>query len=153
MKSILTNEELKNKWFWHFIEAGFIAVNQSDQESALKLLHAAELIAPEGNYFAKIGFGYLHFMKLEIAQACEHFKFVLDKHPENDLARSLLGLTIAMGRHEGSVDAGEKILKEVLHHSSSNPEEKDVNDLAKTSIHFIDQFLKKKPGPATIQKK
>ena len=47
------------------VEAGFIAVNQADEDAATKLFHAAELLRPE-NVLSKIGFGYLH---LHIHQA------------------------------------------------------------------------------------
>ena len=54
--------------FFLFLEAGFIAINQADEDSAVKLLKTCELMQPE-NPLIKIGFGYLHLHKLELKQA------------------------------------------------------------------------------------
>ena len=45
--------------FFLFLEAGFIAINQADEDSAVKLFKTCELLQPE-NPLIKIGFGYLH---------------------------------------------------------------------------------------------
>jgi len=62
--------------FITFLEAGFIAVNQADEDSAWKLFKAAELCNPKSQ-LPKIGFGYLHLHKLELKQAVETFDEVL----------------------------------------------------------------------------
>jgi hypothetical protein len=123
-----------------FTEAGFIAVNQADEDSALKLFRAAELLNPE-NYLPKVGFGYLHLHKLELKQATEIFEHVLHKEPKNDMARALLGICTSM--IPSSIDKGEKILAQTL--DSKDPM---IRNLSLTAIDFVEKFVKKSPGPA-----
>ena len=51
--------------FFLFLEAGFIAVNQADEDAAVKLFKAAQLLDPQQS-LPQIGFGYLHLHKLEL---------------------------------------------------------------------------------------
>jgi tetratricopeptide (TPR) repeat protein len=123
-----------------FAEAGFIAVNQADEDSALKLFKAAELLDPE-NILPVIGFGYLHLHKLELKQSVEYFEKALKKDPENDMAKALLGL--AMSLAPNSIDKGEKILEQ-----SKKSKDPMIKQLANTAIDFVERFVKKTPGPA-----
>ena len=75
------------------IEAGFIAVNQADEDSALKLFRASEMLQPD-NSLPKVGFGYLHLHKLELKQAVRIFEEVLEKEPNNEMAKTFLGIYI-----------------------------------------------------------
>lgn len=121
-------------------EAGFIAVNQADEDAALKLFKAAELLNP-GNILPKLGFGYLHLHKLELKQAVKAFEEVLDKEPSNDMAKAFMGL--AMSMMPTSIDKGEKILEQTL--KSKDPL---IKRLSNTAIDFVERFVKKTPGPA-----
>jgi tetratricopeptide (TPR) repeat protein len=121
-------------------EAGFIAVNQADEDAALKLFKAAELLNPE-NVLPKLGFGYLHLHKLELKQAVKCFDDVLHKDPHNDMAKALKGLSLSMMPEQ--VDKGEKILEQAAH--SKDPL---IKQMANSAIHFVETFIKKKPGPA-----
>lgn len=127
------------------LESGFIAVNQADEDSALKLFRAAEILNPE-NTLPKVGFGYLHLHKLELTQAVRYFEEVLEKEPQNDMAKALLG--ICLGLNPSSVSKGEKILEETT--KSKDPM---IKNLADTAINFVDKFVKVNPGPATGKKK
>ncbi len=122
------------------LEAGFIAVNQADEDSALKLFRAAELLDPE-NVLPQVGFGYLHLHKLELKQACTAFESVLEKDPSNEMAKAFLGLCISM-QPNGTVK-GEKMLEQTL--KSKDPL---IKKLAGTALDFVDNFIKKNPGPA-----
>ena len=51
--------------FFLFLEAGFIAINQADEDAAVKLFKACELLRPE-NSLIKVGMGYMHLHKLEL---------------------------------------------------------------------------------------
>ena len=65
------------KYEGHFItmtEAGFVAVNQADEDSAVKLFKAAALLSPN-QLLPRIGFGYIHLCKLELKQAAKIFSF------------------------------------------------------------------------------
>ena len=75
--------------FFLLLEAGFIAVNAADEDSAIKLFKASELLRPEST-FPKVGFGYMHLCKLELKQAVALFREVLAKEPENEMAKTFL---------------------------------------------------------------
>ncbi len=131
--------------FFLFLEAGFIAVNQADEDSAIKLFRASELLEPK-NTMAKIGMGYLHLHKLEVKQACEAFQEVLDKDPTNEMARALLGISKTFSPDK--VAEGEQLLNEIVT-KSSDPAVKKVAD---TSIKFVEAFVKRNASPITVNK-
>lgn len=122
------------------LEAGFIAVNQADEDSALKLFKAAELLKPE-NVLPKVGLGYLHLHKLELKQAVKIFEEVLKKEPDNDMARAFLGLCMSL--MPNSLEKGEKIL-----HQTEKSRDPMIKTLSTTAIDFVEKFVKKTPGPA-----
>jgi hypothetical protein len=111
-------------------EAGFIAVNQADEDSALKLFRAAAILDPK-NILPKIGFGYLHLHKLE-----------LEVDPNNDMAKAFMGLCLSM--MPNSIEKGEKILEQTL--KSKDP---DIKKMSGSAIDFVEKFIKKTPGPAS----
>ncbi len=123
-----------------FAEAGFIAVNQADEDAALKLFRAAELLDHE-NVLPKIGFGYLHLHKMELKQAVKYFEEVLEIEPKNDMAKAFMGLCLSM--QPNSTTKGEKILEQTL--KSKDPL---VKEMAGTAIDFVERFIKKPAGPA-----
>jgi tetratricopeptide (TPR) repeat protein len=127
------------------LEAGFIAVNQADEDAATKLFKAAALLDPE-NLLPKVGVGYLHLHKLELKQAIKAFEEVLEKDPHNDMAKALLGLSMSM--QPSSLDKGEKLLEQTL--KSHDPLIKKLSD---TSIDFVERFIKKPSGPASQPRK
>jgi hypothetical protein len=138
----MTKSPLKNireDWLL-FTEAGFIATNQADEDSALKLFKAGACCNPE-NSLPRIGFGYIHLHKLELKQAVKVFEEVLDVEPQNDMARTFLGLCTGMMPNQA--DKGEKILEETT--KSRDP---DIKQLSTVAINFIERFIKKSPGPA-----
>lgn len=121
-------------------EAGFIAVNQSDEDAAKKLFQAASLLDPK-NSLPTIGKGYLHLHKLEMKKACELFEKILKKEPDNDMVKTFLGLCMVFSPK--GVNKGEKILEETLHSS-----DKLVKNLSKSAIDFANTYVKKSPSPA-----
>jgi hypothetical protein len=131
-----------------FLEAGFIAVNQMDEQAAQQLFKASELLRPT-NPMPKVGFGYLHLCKMELKEAAERFQEVLRSEPNNEMAKAFLGLTMALNPKQ--MEQGEKILAETATHSS----DPSVKKLAEDTIDFVDSFLKKgaTPGPAQPSEK
>lgn len=127
-----------------FVESGFIAVNQADEDSALKLFRAAETLNPE-NTLPQVGFGYLHLHKLELKQAVQQFNQVLEKEPSNEMAKTFLGIATSMMPNQA--DKGEEILTETL--KSKDPLVKRLSD---TAIDFVERFIRKTPGPASKTK-
>jgi tetratricopeptide (TPR) repeat protein len=132
-------KQFKEDWLL-FTESGFIAVNQADEDAALKLFKAGELLNPD-NTLPRTGIGYLHLHKLELKQAVKAFEQVLDKEPHNDMAKAFLGL--CMGMMPNMADKGEKILEQTT--KSKDPE---IRQLSETAIDFVERFIKKSPGPA-----
>lgn len=126
--------------FTTLIEAGFIAVNQSDEDSALKLFKAAEMLQP-GHFMPQLGKGYLHLCKLELKQACKVFSDVLEKEPDNEVAKAFLGLCLSLNPKE--VDKGTEILK-ATDSSTKNPM---LKNLTSNAISFVEKFVKKAPTP------
>lgn len=119
-------------------EAGFIAINQADEDAALKLFKAAELLSP-GNTLPRICMGYLHFLKLELKQAGKIFEDILAKDPDNEMASALLGLSFALSPNE--TDKGEKLLEA----TAKKAKDPTVKTMALSAVDFVEKFVKK-PG-------
>lgn len=132
--------------FFLFLEAGFIAINQADEDSAVKLFKTCELLQPE-TPLVKIGFGYLHLHKLELKQACEYFEEVLSKDPGNEMANTFLG--VALSLTPDKVSKGEQILEKTVKESSDS----QIKKVANTTLDFVEQFVKSTPGPADVKRK
>lgn len=127
----------------HFIlmaEAGFIAINQSDEDAAVKLFTAAELLDPS-NPLPRLGMGYLNLCQLKLKQAATIFEEILAKDPSNEMAKTLLGLTLSLNPTE--LAKGEKTLEE----SIRNNQDPMIKTLAKSALDFVEKFIKKSPSP------
>lgn len=122
-------------------EAGFIAVNQADEDAAIKLFKASELLNPH-NPLSNVGIGYMHLCKLELKQARKHFEDVLAKDPNNEMAKAFLGLSLAL--NPSDIAQGERLLQESAKQSSDPM----VKNVATSAIAFVEQFVKKTPSPA-----
>jgi len=133
------------KDFLLFLESGFIAINQTDEDSAMKLLQAAELLDPK-NPLIKIGYGYLSLHKLELKNATASFEEVLKNEPKNEMAKTFLGLANTLSPKD--MLKGEKMLHETL-----DSDDKGIKKLSAMALEFVDKFLKKEPSPAEIKKK
>lgn len=129
-----------------FIEAGFIATNQADEDAATKLFRASELLDPT-NPLPQIGMGYLHLLKLELNQASKLFEEVLTKDPSNDMARTFLGLSLALTPKETA--KGEKYLEE----SAKKATDPVIKNLATSALKFVEDFVKKPPSPEDLAPK
>jgi len=143
----MSEEALKKfkKDYFLLLEAGFLAVNDADEDSAIKLFRAAQLLEPKAT-FPRVGFGYMHFCKLEIAQATDVFNEVLEKEPDNEVAKTLLGLCLSM--NPSSTSKGEKLLES----TEKSSHDTGVKKLAHTALDFVEKFVKKAPSPAEVQK-
>ncbi len=141
----MTHLEKYKKDFILFLEAGFIAINQADEESTLKLFKAAELLDPK-NSLIKIGLGYLHLHKLELKQAIDTFETILKKEPGNEMAKTFLG--IALSWTPTDTMKGEKLLTE-----TKKSKDEPIKNLSTTALEFVDKFIKKEPSPVEVKKK
>jgi hypothetical protein len=125
-------------------EAGFIAINQADEDAAIKLFKASELLDPS-NTLPKIGMGYMHLCKLELKQAAKMFEDILAKDPNNEMARAFLGLSLSLNPSE--FKKGEKVLEEAV----QKAKDPMIKNLATSSLEFVEKFVKKAPAPASGQ--
>lgn len=132
--------------FFLFLEAGFMAINQADEDSAVKLFKACELLRPD-NSLIKLGMGYMYLHKLELKTAIEHFEGVLAKEPDNDMAQAFLGIALSLTPDQ--VAKGEKLLEKSAKESSDS----QVKKVANVSLDFVEHFVKKTPGPAEVKRK
>ncbi|HEX2580059.1 MAG TPA: hypothetical protein VHK67_06640, partial [Rhabdochlamydiaceae bacterium] len=126
------------------LESGFIAASQTDEDAAVKLFRAAQILQPE-NVMPKVGYGYIHLLKLELNQACKKFEEVLKADPHNEMARAMLGLSTSLTVKEA--DKGEKILQEAM----KNTKEPSVKNMASTALDFVEKYVKKPPTPVQGQ--
>jgi len=143
----MSNEDL-SKYESDFVlhlEAGFIAVNQSDEDSAKKLFRAASLLNPKSQ-LPNVGLGYMHLCKLELKQAADKFKGVLAVEPTNDMAKTFMGIALSMSPDQGA--EGEKILTELATSSS----DESIKKLTGSTLDFVDEFVKKPMSPVEMQK-
>lgn len=126
------------------LEAGFIAANRMDEDSAVKLFKAASLLNKEAT-LPKVGLGYIHLLKLELKQACRVFEEVLKIEPHNDMAKTLLGLSMTLTTDQ--VAKGEQLLSDVGTHTSDD----QIKLLADNAIDFVEKFVKKGIKPSAYQ--
>ncbi|MCH9612001.1 MAG: hypothetical protein S4CHLAM102_04830 [Chlamydiia bacterium] len=129
-----------------FVEAGFIAVKYADEDSALKLFKAAEILN-EKSQLPKVGYGYLHMCKLELKQAALRFREVLEKEPDNTMAETFLGICLSWTPDQ--MTEGEKILEK----NAKESDDTGIRGLAKSALDFVDRFVKTTPTPAELQAK
>lgn len=127
------------------VEAGFIAVNQADEDAAVKLFRASQMLEPDST-LPQVGLGYLHLCKLELKEACRHFEEALQKHPYNEMAKAFLGFALALTPHK--LAQGEEVL-EAAAQESRDPA---VKKLAADTIEFLEKYMKKLPSPVEIGK-
>lgn len=122
-------EELKND-FPLLIEAGFVAVNQRDEDSAKKLFKAAQLLEPESTA-PRIGFGFIALNKLELDIAQKEFSDVLKKDAQHQLARAFLGITLCFNpktRTEG---------KTLIEEAMAKTDDPHVKNLGSISLEWL----------------
>ncbi|MEM8727950.1 MAG: SctF chaperone SctG [Chlamydiota bacterium] len=126
--------------FFLFLEGGFIAINQADEDAALKMFKVCELLRPD-NTLTTVGLGYLHLHKLELKAAIERFRTVIAKEPDNVMAQTFLGIALSLTPDQ--VTEGEKILENAAKKSN----DADVKKVATTALDFVDEFVKKTGAP------
>lgn len=129
----------------NFLELGFIGVNQADEDASTKLFKAAKLLDPE-NIMPTVGQGYLHLHKLELREACHLFEEVLQKDPNNDMAKTFLGLCLTFS--PTAVPKGEELLEQMTHSKDGQ-----IKELSHTALDFVDNFIKKEQTPVEVQTK
>lgn len=122
------------------IEAGFIAVKQLDETSAMRIFNAAQELSPE-SVAPQIGLGYISLNKLEVKEATKIFEEVIKKEPENYLALTFLGICFLLTKPKRK--KGEKIIQEAME-KTTDP---TIKSLGQISLEWADKDLKKEMAP------
>lgn len=119
------------------IEAGFVAVKQLDETSAVKLFKAAQMLRPESTS-PQIGLGYIALNKLEVKEASATFEAVVKLEPENFLAQTFLGICYLLSKPKRK--EGERLIQEARE-KTPDPTVKHLGDIA---MEWAENDLKKK---------
>jgi hypothetical protein len=127
-------EEFKDD-FPLLLEAGFIAVKQLDETSAVRIFHAAQVIKP-GSTAPQLGLGYISLNKLEVKEARKIFEEIVAKEPENYLARTFLGICFLLTKPKRK--QGEEIIQQVL----AEAVDPTVKSLAQLSLDWAEKDFK-----------
>jgi len=118
-----------------FLEGAFIAINQSDMESARWLIEAAEIFDKK-NPLCFIARGYMALHRLETTEAAKWFNKCIEHYPKNELARTMLGLTHIVS--EKKMSEGEKICMDIIK-ETRDPE---MKKFASSALEFADKEMK-----------
>jgi len=119
------------------IEAGFVAVKQLDETSAMRIFQAAQVINPSSTA-PKIGLGWIALNKLEVKEASKIFEEIMEKEPENQLAQTFLGITFLLSKPKRK--KGEKLIRDAIA-KTTDPK---IKNLGETSLEWAEKDLKKK---------
>jgi hypothetical protein len=119
------------------IEAGFVAVNQHDEESAKKLFSAAAQLEPSSTA-PKIGFGFIALNKLELDVAEKAFNEVLAKEQDHHLARAFLGITLSFNPKTRAKGKG------LIEESMAKTNDPHVKNLGTVSLEWLKKDLEGK---------
>ncbi len=118
------------------IEAGFVAVKQLDETSAKRLFQAAQLLRPESSA-PEIGMGFIALNKLEVKDATAIFQAVIEREPDNHLAKTFLGICYLLVKAKRP--EGEKLIAEARTQSTDST----VKNLCDVSLDWAEKDLKK----------
>lgn len=135
-------EEHKNDYLL-FAEGSFIAVKNLDSDGALEMADAAALLDPK-NVLSFVCYGYYYLCKLDLEKAKGYFNKALEVEPDNETAKTLLGITISMIPNQAQ-DA-EKQLE-----SLANSSDENIKELSKAGLDFIHTVVSP-PTPEQIMK-
>ncbi|MCB1119479.1 MAG: SctF chaperone SctG [Chlamydiia bacterium] len=122
------------------IEAGFVAVKQLDEISALRIFLAAQVVSPFSSA-PQIGIGYIALNKLEVKKATKIFDEVVKREPENWLAVSFLGICYLLSKPKRK--KGEQLIKKAMEAS----DDETIRNLGAISLEWADKDLKKEESP------
>lgn len=132
------------------LEAGFIAINQADFESAKRLFKAAEILDADKN-MCDIGKGYTALHKLDIPEAKKWFSKVLDRDPHHEMAKTFIAWTQIMDPKQ--LKEGEKSCEKVMKETKDS----DMKQFASSALEFAEHHAKghgdKKSSPLNLHKK
>lgn len=95
------------------VEAGYVALKQVDEENAKRCFYAAMVIDPD-ECMPVIGLGTLHLFKLELEEAKELFNLVLQKDPNNQMAKTMHGIANLYTISEEGLKDGSEMIEDAM---------------------------------------
>ena len=125
------------------LEAGFVAIMHQDEDSAIKLFKAAQLLDPE-NVMPQIGIAYMQLLKLELKAAVSCLKAVMHKEPHNEFAKALYGVCLTFSPDMSAEGA------KVLHETEKHSHDPAIQKLTKDATQFYEKFIKAPPSPEQV---
>jgi len=132
-------EELKQD-FALLIEAGFVAVKQLDAVNSSRIFVAAQMLSPD-HTAPQIGLGYIALNQLNIKESTHIFEAIVEKEPENYLARTFLGISYLLSKPKRK--KGERIIKEAM----EKTDDEVIKNLGSISLEWAEKDLKKEKAP------
>lgn len=95
------------------VEAGFVAIKQVDEDSAKKCFLGAMVIDQDLS-LPVVGLGMVSLLKLDLAEAERLFNIVLQKEPDNQMARTMLGITNLYRISDEGLKEGKSLIEEAM---------------------------------------
>jgi len=121
-----------------FVEAGFIAVKQLDEIASRRLFRAAEILRPD-SLAPQLGLGYIALNKLHAHEAAGIFEAIVQRDPEHQLAKALLGISFLLIQEKRQ--EGERLIREAKEKS----DDVTVKNLVDVCLDWLSKDLKGKP--------
>lgn len=119
------------------IEAGFIAVKQLDEVSAMRLFQAAQVLKPS-HTTPRIGMGFIALNKMEVKKATQIFEEIFKQDPDDDLVQCYLGICYLLTK--GKLNKGEKLIKKAME-KTTDP---TITNLGNIALQWVEKDLSKK---------
>lgn len=143
--------------FGLFIELGFIAIKQGDEDAAQKLFSAAQTLRPDHSA-PLLGMGQIALNKLELTRAGDYFKTVLAKEPNNAMAKVLLGFCfllpkLGVKRRKGVPTSPEELSvlaeggKRLIVDGMKGTQDPGIQVLGKSALDLMEKVQKYQDTP------
>lgn len=126
-----------------FVESGFVAINQCDEQSAIRLLGAAYMLQPE-HPAPLLGLGYLYLNMEQLDRAIGSLEEALKRDPSMELAKVLLGGALTLAKKDDK--RAQKLIEEV--NESKDPEARKMAQIWTQIRDKLREKGAKKPQPA-----
>ena len=88
----------------------------------------------------KIGYGMIHLHKMELQKAAKYFQEILEAEPENETAKTFLGLVY-------SLNTDNRAKSRDLLNETSASEDPFIKKLSSTALEFVDKHTNKTETP------
>jgi len=118
-----------------FVEAGFVAIKQCDEQSAIRLFSAAYMLRPD-HAAPHLGLGYLYLNLQQLDRAIACLERSLQRDPSLALTKALLGGAFVLSKREP--DRANALLDEV-----SKESDPDARKMAEVWMKVRDKLAEK----------